>query len=64
MAMSTEHGDLLDVMRRSFTHFRDVVEEGRRFLILLRAEPRGQSEARVRACPVGSLEAARRLFAV
>ncbi len=40
-AASTEHGDLLDVIRAScgFIDFRDVADEARRFLSLPRAEP-------------------------
>jgi Toprim domain len=62
-AASAEHGDLLDVIREScgLANFRDVVEEARRFLSLLRAEP--PYEPRPPA-PTGSPEAARRLWAM
>ncbi len=61
-AASTEHGDLLDVIREScgLVDFKDVANEARRFLSLQRATPR---PART-AVPVGSPEAARRLFAL
>lgn len=65
-AASAEHGDLLDVIREScgFTEFRDVADEARRFLSLPRAEPsRSPNPART-PVPVGSPEAARRLFAM
>jgi hypothetical protein len=56
---STEHGDLLDVIREScgFTDFRDVLDEARAFLSL----PRPSSS---RPAPRGSPEAAQRLFAI
>jgi Toprim domain len=62
-AASTEHGDLLDVIREScgLVDFRDVAEEARRFLSLPRAEP--PYEPRPPA-PTGSPEAARRLWAM
>jgi Toprim domain len=62
-AASTEHGDLLDVIREScgLLDFRDVAEEARRFLSLPRAEP--PYEPRPPA-PTGSPEAARRLWAI
>lgn len=63
-AASAEHGDLLDVIREScsFTDFRDVANEARRFLSLPRAEP-SPKPART-PVPAGSPEAARRLFAM
>ena len=62
-AASTEHGDLLDVVREScgLTEFREVAEEARRFLSLPRAEPPVASRA---PAPRGSAEAARRLWAI
>ena len=41
-AASSEHGDLLDVIREScgFLDFRDVADEARRFLSLSHVEPR------------------------
>ncbi|KRQ16213.1 DUF7146 domain-containing protein [Bradyrhizobium manausense] len=66
-AASAEHGDLLDVIREScsFTDFRDVAEEARRFLRLQRTEPRRTPKTIIRTpVPAGSPEAAQRLFAV
>ena len=62
-AASSEHGDLLDVIREScgLGEFRDVAEEARRFLALPRAE--AAYEPRPPA-PQGSPEAARRLWAM
>ncbi|MFN3625733.1 MAG: toprim domain-containing protein [Hyphomicrobium sp.] len=60
---STEHGDLLDVIREScgLMEFREVTEEARRFLALPRAEPTAAPRPPV---PQGSPEAARRLWAI
>ncbi|MBN8968180.1 MAG: toprim domain-containing protein [Rhizobiales bacterium] len=60
---STEHGDLLDVIREScgLVEFRDVAEEARRFLSLPRAEPPAAPRP---PAPQGSAEAARRLWAM
>jgi len=62
-----EHGDLLDIIRETcrLSDFRDVVDEGRRFLSL----PQLPSEAekrqpRVEPALAGSSESARRLFAM
>ncbi|MGY4305479.1 hypothetical protein ACVIJ6_002722 [Bradyrhizobium sp. USDA 4369] len=62
-AASTEHGDLLDVIREScgLVEFRDVADEARRFLSLPRAEPMATPRPPV---PTGSPEAARRLWAI
>jgi Toprim domain len=62
-AASSEHGDLLDVIREScgLVEFREVAEEARRFLSLPRAEPRAASRPPARQ---GSPEAARRLWAM
>ncbi|OAF12365.1 DNA primase [Bradyrhizobium centrolobii] len=67
-AATGQHGDLLDIIRYSLglRDFREVAEEARRFLNL----PRSESELvpqrpPVRsAVPLGSQEAARRLFAI
>ncbi|MCA1393241.1 toprim domain-containing protein [Bradyrhizobium sp. IC3123] len=65
-AASAEHGDLLDVIREScgFVDFRDVVTEARRFLSLPRPElePEPNHRSRKSPVPLGSPEAARRLF--
>ena len=65
-AASAEHGDLLDVIRRTcgFIDFRDVAEEARRFLALPHAEPRHSRKPVRTPVPAGSPEAARRLIAV
>ena len=63
---SSEHGDLLDVIRDScgFIDFRDVVDEARRFLSLPRAEPRRTPMFDRSSVAIGSSKAARRLFAM
>lgn len=62
-----EHGDLLDVIREScgLTDFKDVVDEARSFLSLPHPAPEwhGRQSWKPRA-PLGSLEAAKRLFAM
>lgn len=65
-AASTEHGDLLDVIREScgLVDFADVAEEARRFLSLPRAEPRRGPKPVRTPVPAGSPEAAQRLFAM
>jgi hypothetical protein len=65
-AASAEYGDLLDVIREScgLVDFKDIADEARRFLSLPRAEPRATPEPARTAVPVGSPEAARRLFAM
>ncbi len=62
-AASAEHGDLLDVIRGScgLGEFREVAEEARRFLSLPRAEPTAAPRP---PAPLGSPEAARRLWAM
>jgi hypothetical protein len=62
-AASSEHGDLLDVIREScgLVEFREVAEEARRFLALPRPEPRAAPRP---PAPQGSPEAARRLWAM
>lgn len=65
---SAEHGDLLDIIRATcgYSDFRDVAEEARRFLSLPRPELTSLLKAADRRqnspAPVGSPEAARRLF--
>ena len=61
-----EYGDLLDVIREScgFRDFRDVADEARRFLGLLRTEPRRPPTPARTPVPARSREAARRLIAV
>lgn len=66
-AASGEHGDLLDVIRGSLglTDFPDVAEEARAFLNLPPPESEPTSPCRGTApAPSGSVEAARRLFAM
>jgi hypothetical protein len=73
-AATSEHGDLLDVIREScgLIDFRDVASEARRFLRLPRPEPDPDRGPRARAAPTGSPksasrgspESARRLFAM
>jgi len=65
-AATGEHGDLLDVIRKScgLTDFRDVAEEARRFLSLPRSEPVSDDRSRWSPAPTGSPESARRLFAM
>ena len=62
-AATSEHGDLLDIIRESLglRDFREVAEEARRFLKLPRAEPQPVKSVRPPAV-AGSQEAARRLF--
>jgi hypothetical protein len=64
-ASSGEHGDLLDVIRevRGLADFRDVAREARRFLSLPQLQPKSDCLIRERA-PLGSVEAARRLWAI
>jgi hypothetical protein len=61
-----EHGDLLDIIRASLNlrDFREVAEEARRFLRLPRPELEVVAKPARPAAPVGSQEAARRLFAI
>ncbi|SDR44629.1 Toprim domain-containing protein [Rhizobiales bacterium GAS113] len=65
-AASTEHGDLLDVIREScgLTDFGDVAKEARRFLRLPRPGPAPESKPGATPAPAGSPESARRLFAM
>ncbi|WP_338829126.1 DUF7146 domain-containing protein [Bradyrhizobium sp. 27S5] len=65
-AATGEHGDLLDIIRKSLglRDFREVAQEAERFLKLPRIKPELVSEADRPAVPAGSQEAARRLFAI
>lgn len=66
-AATGEHGDLLDIIRGSLglTDFADVAKEARTFLSLPRPEPElAAPRLPVTPAPSGSLEAARRLFAI
>jgi hypothetical protein len=65
-AATGEHGDLLDVIRKScgLVDFHDVADEARRFLSLPRSEPKSDSRSRQPPVPTGSTESARRLFAM
>jgi hypothetical protein len=65
-AATSEHGDLLDVIRKSLglPDFREVAEEARRFLNLPRAEPQPVLKSVRPPAMAGSQEAARRLFAI
>jgi Toprim domain len=65
-AATSEHGDLLDVIRESLglRDFREVAEEARRFLNLPRAEPQPVLKSVHPPALAGSKEAARRLFAM
>ena len=60
-----QHGDLLDVIQLSRgLAFSDAAEEARRFLSLPPLAPDPTSSVRRRSAPVGSPEAARRLWAI
>lgn len=61
-----EHGDLLDVIRENcgLLEFRDVLAEARRFLSLPRPECKPEHTPSAIPAPGGSLESARRLFAI
>ena len=65
-AATGAHGDLLDIIResRGLREFREVAEEARRFLRLPHTEPELVTKPARPAAPVGSQEAARRLFAI
>ena len=65
-AATSEHGDLLDIIRESLGlgDFREVAEEARRFLRLPRPEGEVVLKVARSAAPAGSQEAARRLFAI
>ncbi len=63
---SSEHGDLLDVIREScgLLDFRDVAEEARRFLSLPRDALQVPPKHARGTSDIGSAEAARRLYAL
>lgn len=65
-AATSEHGDLLDVIREScgLKSFREVADEARRFLSLPRADPETSSSHASCPAPSGSPASARRLFAI
>jgi hypothetical protein len=65
-AATSEHGDLLDVIREScgLLDFTDVADEARRFLSLPRSEPDPTPKPTRSPVQTGSPEAARRLFAM
>ncbi|GMO93498.1 DUF7146 domain-containing protein [Bradyrhizobium sp. TM239] len=65
-AATGQHGDLLDLIRecRGLRDFGEAAEEARRFLKLPRPEPLLASKPNRSLAPVGSQEAARRLFAI
>ncbi|MCZ4288432.1 DUF7146 domain-containing protein [Hoeflea alexandrii] len=66
-AATGEHGDLLDVIRGScdLVDFKDVADEARRFLSLPHPEAEQSANRRtMTSAPMGSREAARRLFAM
>lgn len=63
-AATGEHGDLLDIIRKScgLVNFRDVAEEARRFMSMPRLVPRPTAGPGRPPAQTGSVEAARRLF--
>ena len=65
-AATSEHGDLLDVIREScgLLEFGDVLAEARRFLSLPPLEREVQAASWITPAPRGSPESARRLFAM
>lgn len=65
-AATSEHGDLLDVIREScgLKSFREVADEVRRFLSLPRADPGPSCSHASSSAPSGSQASARRLFAI
>jgi len=65
-AATGEHGDLLDVIREScgLVNFADIAAEARRFLSLPHPEPNIHDTPSRARTPLGSPEAARRLFAM
>jgi Toprim domain len=64
-AATGEHGDLLDLIALSMglDHFNDVLDEARAFLSLPRVPPLSECRTPQAPAPMGSPEAARRLFA-
>ncbi len=65
-AATSEHGDLLDVIREScgLIEFHDVADEARRFLSLPRIELEPPPKHPRPPAPIGSPDAAQRLFAM
>ena len=65
-AATGEHGDLLDLIALSagLERLRDVLSEAREFLRLPRSQPSSDCRAGPAPAPTGSLESARRLFAM
>jgi hypothetical protein len=65
-AATSEHGDLLDVIREScgLLDFHDVADEARRFLSLPRSDLEPARKSNRSPVQTGSPEAARRLFAM
>ena len=65
-AATSEHGDLLDLIREScsLVEFGEVLTEARRFLSLPRPEREIESASPITPAPSGSSESARRLFAM
>lgn len=65
-AATSEHGDLLDVIREScgLLEFGDVLAEARRFLSLPRFEIGAEAKSPVTPASRGSSESARRLFGI
>jgi hypothetical protein len=65
-AATSEHGDLLDIIRESLglRDFREVADEARRFLKLPRSEPEIVSTPMRLRVVAGSQDAARRLLAI
>jgi hypothetical protein len=65
-AATGEHGDLLDVIRKTcgLTDFKDAADEARTFLSLPHAKPENSPMRLCASTPTGSPEAARRLFAM
>ncbi|MGY0576211.1 DUF7146 domain-containing protein [Bradyrhizobium sp. RDM12] len=65
-AATGEHGDLLDIIRESLglRDFREVAEEARRFLKLPRSEQQPALKPVRSLVPLGSRQAARRLFQI
>jgi len=65
-AATSEHGDLLDVIRESLglVDFANVAEEARRFLKDPHPEPEPPTKHAITPAQTGSSEAARRLFAM
>jgi Toprim domain len=65
-AATGEHGDLLDIIcaRCGLISFAEAAEEARRFLSLPQPDTRAEPKLRLTPVPIGSPDAARRLFAM